>query len=173
MKVVLSASVSLNGMIAREDGQEDWLPKDGWDDFVSEVDTFQNFIMGRETYELVMKLYPDHNFDDVECGNKIIVTGNPDFQTPDGYTVVRSPEEALDIVRNLGIDTALVIGGGKLNSQFLSRELIDEVWLTYNPHILGKGRPVFVGNDLDLSLTLISSELRNLGRIHSKYSVNK
>ncbi len=65
MKVVLTMAVSLNGLIAREDGQEDWLPSEGWDDFVNDVAKFKNFVMGRETYELVQNLYPDHNFDGI------------------------------------------------------------------------------------------------------------
>ena len=37
MKVIMANAISLNGMIAREDGQEDWLPSEGWIDFLEDV----------------------------------------------------------------------------------------------------------------------------------------
>ena len=173
MKVVLSMAVSLNGMVAREDGQEDWLPAVGWDDFLADVNRFGNFIMGRQTYELVQSLYPDHNFDDIDGVPKIIVTRNENYQASESYIVVHSPEDALEFLAKNNIETAMLIGGGKINSQFLKRNLVDEVWLTYSPHILGKGRPVIDPENLDIVLTLTSIEQRSLGRVHTKYSINK
>ncbi len=173
MEVILSMAVSLNGMVAREDGQEDWLPAAGWDDFLADVHSFGNFIMGRETYELVNQLYPDHNFNDITDSLKVIVTRNKDYKADSGYTVVHSPEEALKIVKDKGCETALLIGGGKINSHFLSQGLVDKVWLTYNPHILGKGRPFISPEDLDISLTLLESKQLSLGRIQAHYKVNK
>jgi dihydrofolate reductase len=99
MKVILSMAVSLNGMVAREDGQEDWLPSEGWDEFLADVEKFRNFIMGRETYELVQALYPDHNFDDVSIDAKIIVTRNDHYSAPETYKVVHTPQEALALLK--------------------------------------------------------------------------
>jgi dihydrofolate reductase len=173
MKVILSMAVSLNGMVARENGQEDWLPVEGWNEFLVDVTKFNNFIMGRQTYELVQQLYPDHNFDDVDIDPKIIVTRNTDFQAPSSYTIVHSPQEALELLSSRNLDTALLVGGGKLNSQFLKEGLVDEVWLTYTPYILGKGRSFIDAEDLDIALTLLGYEKLSLGRIQTKYSVNK
>lgn len=72
--MVLSMCTSLNGVVAREDGQEDWLPSSGWDEFVVDATRFGNLVMGRETYELVTQLYPNYNFHDVDVPNKVIVT---------------------------------------------------------------------------------------------------
>lgn len=165
--------VSLNGMIAREDGQEDWLPVEGWNEFVKDVGMSGNFIMGRETYELVQALYPDHNFNDVVASFKIIVTRNKNYAAPEGYRVAHSPGEALNILQSSGIDTAFLIGGGKLNSQFLAQGLVDQVWLTYNPHILGKGRSFISAEDLDIGLTLLECTQLSIGRLRAKYTVNK
>lgn len=173
MKVVLSMAVSLNGMMARENGQEDWLPATGWDEFVEDARKFGNFVMGRETYELVQKLYPDHNFDDVELGNKVIVTRTSDYHAPQPYTVVHSPDEAVNYLQHENAEVLFLIGGGNLNSEFFARNLIDEVWLTFNPYILGKGRPFVAEYDLDISLNLIDSNQLPDGRIRVRYSVEK
>jgi riboflavin biosynthesis pyrimidine reductase len=68
---------------------------------------------------------------------------------------------------------ALLIGGGKLNSEFLKQGLVDQIWLTYTPHILGKGRPFIAPKDIDIQLTLMEHEQLSLGRLRAKYSVNK
>lgn len=173
MKIIQSNAISLNGLIARENGDEDWLPSEGWDEFVEDVKKFGNFIMGRETYELVMKLYPNYNFDNVEAPYKVIVTSQADYQAPDGYTVVHSPEEAKQLLEEQGIETGLLVGGGKLNSSFYAKGLIDETWITVNPVILGKGRPFIGDYDFETQLRLYDVVRLNKDRVQLRYSVVK
>lgn len=174
MKVVLAMSTSLNALVARENGEEDWLPSEGWDEFLVEAKKFDNFIMGRETYELVTKLYPNYNFDNVTASKKIIVTTNKDFKAQrNGYEIAHSPEEALALLVNAGVETALLIGGGKLNTEFLTRNLVDEIWLTVNPIILGQGRPFIAPKDFEKTLKLEAVEQIVKDRVLLKYSVTK
>lgn len=67
--------------------------------------------MGREIYELVMKLYPNYNFDNVKADFKLIVTTHHDYKQPDGYIVVHSPEEAVDFLKAKNAQFGLLIGG--------------------------------------------------------------
>ncbi len=172
-KVVLSMCVSLNGFIAREDGQEDWLPSSGWDEFLIDAKAFGNIVMGRETYELVTELYSDFNFDNVDTKHKVVVSRNAEFVAPDPYSVVSSPKEALTFLREHGIENVLLIGGGKLNAEFLRLDMVDEIWLTIVPHILGKGRPVIGNSELDLPLTLMQCDQLSGGRFRAKYRMNR
>jgi len=173
MKVVLAMSISLNGLVARENGEEDWLPSEGWDEFLMEVKNFDNFVMGRETYELVTRLYPDYNFDKVTASKKVIVTRNKDFTASvSGYDIVHSPEEALSLLEASEMNSALLIGGGKLNSEFLTRGLVDEIWLTVNPFILGGGRPFVAPETFEKELKLQSCEQITKDRLLVKYSVS-
>jgi len=173
MKIVQSNAISLNGLLAREDGQEDWLPTEGWDEFVADVSKYHNFIMGRETYELVMKLYPDHNFDDVEAPYKVIVTSQTNFDCPTGYTVVHTPEEAKKLLETNDIEIGLLVGGGKLNSSFYKKGLVDETWLTINPIILGTGRPFIGKNDIEVRLELTDVIKLSKDRVQLRYIINK
>ena len=174
MKVVLAMAISLNGLVARESGEEDWLPSEGWDEFLVVAKQFNNFVMGRETYELVTKLYPNYNFDNVTVSKKVIVTRNSNFSTStDGYEIVHSPEEAIVLIQDAGMDNVLLIGGGKLNSEFLTRGMVDEIWLTINPFILGKGRPFIAPTDFEKELKLLSSGQLSKDRLLLKYSISK
>lgn len=171
MKIVLDMAISPNGLIARDDGDEDWLPSEGWDDFVNEVKHYGNIVMGRETYEQVTARYEDYNFDSIRCKYKIIVTRNSKFTAPAGYTVVHSPEEAVQFLQEQDVKELFLIGGGKLNSEFAKRGLINEIHLTLNPYIIGTGRPFLSREEFDLPLQLISHKELSKGRLQVHYLV--
>lgn len=172
MRVVLDMVISPNGFMARENGDEDWLPSEGWDDFVSEAKTYDNIVMGRETYEQVTEKYENTNFDDVAVTHKLIVTRNKEFPTPPGYIVVYSPEEAIEYLEKQGVKTLFLIGGGVLNSAFAARRLINRVQLTVTPYIIGRGRPFLSPADFEFGMTLISTKRLSLGRVRLVYKVN-
>ena len=173
MKVFLDMAISPNGLIAREDGDEDWLPSEGWDDFVVETKRFNNIVMGRETYEQVTKRYKDYNFDNVDCQFKVIVTRQPQFKAPPGYTVVHSPEEAISFLENQGIKELFLIGGGKLNSEFVKRNLVNQIQLTINPYIIGKGRPFLSPGEFELTVKVRNSKELTKGRVRLLYQVEQ
>lgn len=166
-------AISPNGLIAREDGDEDWLPSEGWDDFVVMAKQMNNIVMGRETYEQVTARYKDYNFNNVTCDYKVIVTRNNSFSAPDGYTVVHSPEEAVEFIEDKGLDELFLIGGGTLNSEFIKQKLINTIRLTVNPYIIGKGRSFIAPEDFDSPLTLVSHKELSAGRVQLVYSVNQ
>ena len=171
MDIVLNMAISPNGLIARENGDEEWLPSEGWAEFVEEAKKFNNIVMGRETYEVVTRLYDDYNFDNVDAEHKVIVTSNVDFKAPEGYTVVHSPEEAMNYIASKELNTLFLIGGGKLNAEFLKRKLVNQIELTINPYIIGKGRSFIFPTEFDLPLELIEHKLISGGRIYLKYKV--
>lgn len=173
MKVVLDMAISPNGMIARKNGDEDWLPSEGWDEFLAAAKKHKNIVMGRETYELVTAKYKDYNFDSVDAELKVIVTRKPNFKAPEGYTVVNSPEQAIEVVRKQSLPALFLIGGGKLNSAFITRGLVDEIHLTINPYIIGQGRSFVGTEDFDMPLELISSKVIAGGRISVAYRAVK
>ncbi len=169
MKVVLNMAISPNGLIAREDGDEEWLPEEGWSEFVEEAKGFDNIVMGRETYEIVTRMYDDYNFDNVDVKHKIIVTTQTDYKAPVGYKVVHSPEEALEYLKDKNLTTVYLIGGGKLNAEFLKRNLVNEIELSINPYIIGKGRPFIFPTEFDQQLELIECKTLSKGRVLIKY----
>lgn len=171
MKVLLDMAISPNGYIAREDGDEDWLPSAGWDEFLVLAKQMDNIVMGRETYEQVTARYNDYNFDSVECSHKVIVTRNKEFTATDGYVVVNSPEEAMGYIEKTGLEKLFLIGGGKLNTEFFKRKLINELQLTVNPYIIGAGRLFIAPDDLEVQLILVECSELSEDRVQLKYEV--
>lgn len=55
MKTTLYMATSANGIIARENGDEDFLSHENWKKFCELANEFGNFIVGRKTYDAVKK----------------------------------------------------------------------------------------------------------------------
>jgi len=170
IKVICANAVTPNGYIAREDDREDFLPYEGWTEFLEEAKRYDNFIVGRNTFDVVGRLYEGFGYDDVEAKHKIIVTSRKDFSMP-GYVVVHSPEEALEYLEGQGVEAALLIGGSKLNSAFAQQKLIDVLELTVSPYLLGTGRPQFYPAEFEAGLELDKCEQLSGGRIKLTYNV--
>ncbi|WP_114777384.1 dihydrofolate reductase family protein [Botryobacter ruber] len=146
-KIVLYIAASLDGYIARPDGNIDWLHDEaytipgedfGYSSFLQTVDTT---LMGHTTYQTVLGLdmpfpYPDKK--------NYVFSRNKSHQDTEFAAYVK--EDAVEFLRKLkegpGQDIWL-IGGGQLNTLVLNTGLLDEIILTYIPVLLGKGIPLF------------------------------
>jgi len=68
----------------------------------------------------------------------------------------------------------LVIGGPHIATSFLKEQLIDELWLTFEPKIFGTGGNFVTDVKLDINLRLIHFEKVNeQGTLITKYTVLK
>jgi diaminohydroxyphosphoribosylaminopyrimidine deaminase/5-amino-6-(5-phosphoribosylamino)uracil reductase len=86
-------------------------------------------------------------------GTPTIVVAHPDhldgtagrLEAHPGVTIVEAtePEEALRALRELGLRSLLIEGGGALAGSLLARDLIDRVYWIQAPIWLGRGTPAF------------------------------
>ena len=85
-----------------------------------------------------------------------------------------SPAQLADRFEKAGMGTLLVVGGAHVATSFLKAELIDEIWLTIEPRIFGKGGSFVIEQEFDLELQLISCEQVNpKGTLITRYKVLK
>ncbi|KKR44798.1 MAG: FolA [Candidatus Moranbacteria bacterium GW2011_GWC1_45_18] len=84
--------------------------------------------------------------------------------------VTGEPEKVLLELKKMGYKSAVLGGGTYMNSQFLERKLIDEIWLTIEPKIFGDGLGVFSG-DFNIDLKLLGVEKINENSVVVKYKV--
>lgn len=172
-KVRCSMVMSPNGYIAKPDGDEEWISPVNWTDFVKDAKRCNNLVVGRETFEIVMKLYEDYNFDNVPAEHKLVVTGRRDYRVPSGYVAVHSPKQAVEFLAGQGIETVLLSGGGKLNAAFAEEGLIDELELIVEPYVIGQGRQVLAAGTYEFPLRLLKTEELSEGRVRLLYAVLK
>jgi dihydrofolate reductase len=85
-----------------------------------------------------------------------------------------SPSQLVARFEKAKFRTMMVVGGAQLATSFLKAELIDEIWLTIEPRIFGKGGNFVIEEELDLELRLMSHEKVNPeGTLITRYKVLK
>lgn len=77
-------------------------------------------IMGRKTFESMGKPLPGRT--------SIVISRNKDYQVTSPHEVVHSLDEALETVRNKGLEKAFILGGAEIFKQALP--FVDEMIIT-------------------------------------------
>lgn len=170
MKVILFMAISLNGIVARENNEEDFLSNDNWGTFVELAYKTGCIIWGRKTCEVVQswdKKYSE-SLSDVK---KVVVTTDKDILLDEGYIKADSPRSAIDILTKRGFSEVILSGGSKLNSSFAKMNLINEIILNIDPVIIGKGIPLFDSEEFDLKLSLLKSKRIARDTVQLRYRV--
>lgn len=164
--ITLYNVISADGFIARDNGEEDFIPDEVWVDFLDMCKNFEIVVMGRKTYETIQS-YPEKmikEFEDVNI-KKVVITNNPGFEVKGAYHISQSPRESF----SLG-ERVLLTSGPTLNTSVLSEGLIDTVVLNTLPEKIGSGIKVF---NVDPKLELIKTEEKDSGRKMVFYKVIK
>jgi dihydrofolate reductase len=171
MKVVLYMAMSLNGNIATENGQEDFLSHENWKTFEKFTEEIKCIIIGRKTYEAVKK-WKDYNFDTLNNVHKIVVS-NKNLKLGKKYSLANSPREAIEIMSKKGFNEAILTGGSLLNSSFIQENLIDEIIINIEPVIMGRGLRLFSDAKFENRLNLIDIKKLSEDIIQVHYKVRK
>ncbi len=169
MKVALYSTLSLNGMIAKEDGSEDFLSDESWNIFADLAHEFGCFVVGRKTFDLVSK-WKEYNFSSVKA--KLIVISKEKSGSK-GVIWVKSPKEAIKKAESLGFKKILVAGGSSLYTAFIKEKLLDEIYFTLEPVIVGRGISVFSAEDFQVKLKLKECKKTSSGSLKLHYLANQ
>jgi dihydrofolate reductase len=83
-----------------------------------------------------------------------------------------SPFQLVKRFEKDGEEKILIVGGAHIAASFLREQLIDELWLTIEPKIFGKGENFVTEEKLDINLRLVSCIRANdQGTLITKYEV--
>ncbi len=175
MKKSIYVATSLDGYIARPDGELDWLSKAetgedcGFSAFMKTVDCM---IMGRNTYDKVVAMgqWPYGK-------TQVLVLTNRPMDIPENLAAyVRpysgDPKEMVSMLAEKDFEHAY-IDGGNVIEQFLKARLVDEMTITTIPVLIGSGIPLFGSSPLkeDIDWTLLSSRAYRGGIVQSRYRI--
>ena len=163
--------VSLDGFIARVNGDIDWLPHDtgedfGYDAFIATVDAI---VLGRKSYEKVL------TFDRWYYGTlrTIVLSSRPLAPAPEGARVERMAGEPSEIVAALEAQGLrhLYVDGGVTVQRFIRAGLLDRLTLTWVPVLIGTGTPLFGPTGRDIALTHVETRSFPSGLVQAVYDV--
>lgn len=165
--VNLFIATSLDGYIARKNGEVDWLFTDQDYGYTAFFDGIETLLMGRRTYEQVLTFgeYPygakeAYVFSRVQRDR----TEHVNFVAEEPATFVR------DLKGRPGGDIWLV-GGAALVRELLAAKLVDRLILAVHPLILGEGLPLFLGPLPEIPLRLTGHQGFDTGLVQLVYEV--
>ena len=172
MSNIVYIATSLDGYIARKDGNLDWLteiPNPGNSDFGFSLfmDRIDGIVMGRNTFETVV------GFNEWPYTKPVFVLSNTLKSIPEKYRreaeiVKGNLDGVVDSLRTKGINN-LYIDGGKTIQNFLRKDLIDEMIITRIPIVLGSGISLFAEMDMEIKFKLVNTEVLNEDLVKSTY----
>jgi dihydrofolate reductase len=165
-------AMSLNGMIASKNGNEDFLSDANWKSFGELAKKHGCFIIGRKTYEAAQK-WLDYNFNDIEARLKIVVSNDKNLKLDVPFSGANSPKDAIEKAIAMNFESAILTGGSTINSAFITENLIDEVMINIEPAIVGSGIPLFAESEFEKRLSLIESVRIANDILQVRYKVNK
>ncbi|WNO55216.1 bifunctional diaminohydroxyphosphoribosylaminopyrimidine deaminase/5-amino-6-(5-phosphoribosylamino)uracil reductase RibD [Stakelama saccharophila] len=144
--VTLKLATSLDGCIARADGESRWITGEAARAHAHlERARHEAILVGRGTYEAdAPKLDVRLAGLDNRSPRRVLLTRSLD--TVAGLTVVGAPERIADLD---GVDHVLVEGGAGAASAFLAADLIDRLLIYRAPILIGGGRPAIGDIGLD------------------------
>ena len=175
--------ISRDGMIARADGEIDWLDDPGvvgtdleavgdmgFGAFMASVDAL---VMGRNTFDSIPGVadLPESPYADIPI---FVLTSRP-LDVPDAFSglaspISGSPREVAAELDGRGVRRAYIDGGQTIQS-FLREGLIAEMTLTVLPVLIGEGISLFGALPADILLRLRSSEAYGGVFLQSTYDV--
>lgn len=176
IKASVFIATSLDGFIARTNGDLDWLtgaesaPTEqdyGYQDFMDTVDTI---VMGRNTFELTSTFDPWPY-----SGTKVVVLSSRSRAIPlqlmDSVEWLSLPPQ--DLVERLAAQgaTHLYVDGGKTIQGFLNAGLINELIITRVPILIGTGVPLFGPVNHDIKLETVATRQFDNGFVQSRYRI--
>lgn len=176
MRASVYMAVSLDGFIARENGDLDWLP--GPEDVAGEdhgyhafMDTVDALVMGRATFEKVLSFGVGWPYKD----KPVVVLSRSEYTLPPDLpdTVSVLGGSMTDIVAGLlqrGYEH-VYIDGGVTVQHFLRAGLVQRLILTIIPIVLGSGIPLFGAVDQDVRLQLVEHRSWPSGLLQVTYDV--
>lgn len=167
-------AVSLDGFIARPNGDIDWLDNQGDPNsdngFGEMMDSVDGLIMGRATFEKVLSFGGWHYEKPVIVLSRTMKQSDVPGRLSEKVRVSNSAPKQLMNELSLEGWSRAYIDGGKVIQSFLSDRLIETLWITHVPILIGQGLPLFgpLSNDIELE----HLETRDLaGLVSSKYRV--
>ena len=173
MTASVFVGASVDGFIARANGDLDFLPPGGgephgYDEFIATVDAM---VIGRKTFETVL------SFDTWPYGAKrvVVLSSRPvDFSAVRGGVVEQMGGPPDAIVARLAATGAnhLYVDGGITIQRFLRAGLIQRLIITRVPVLIGDGIPLFGSLPHDVRLRHVATRHFPSGLVQSEYHVD-
>jgi dihydrofolate reductase len=171
-KIIVYIATSVDGYIARPDGDVDWLdrpmPKDGYgmDAFARSIDTV---LWGRKTYDFAVRMGGLGAYGNLK--HYVFSRQPPSHPLPEAQFVSEPIPEFVAGLRARKGRNIWMMGGASIIASFLDAGAIDEFSIHVIPVMIGEGIPLVAPRHRNIPLELISARSFPDGVVHLNYTV--
>ena len=164
MNIIIYMAQTLNGFIAKNNGETPW-SDESWGEYSKEVSMHRAIVIGYETYKIML----DEGSID-EIGNPfVVVVSSKQLNLSGNFASATSPKEAINILESRGFKSAVIGGGAKTNSSFLSLGLVNEIIVDVESQVFSEGIPFIdssvMKNDIKFKLQYVKKICNNLAQL--------
>lgn len=171
MKLVMQPAISLDGFIAKKDGDSySWVSQADEARYTAAVEKCGNLIVGRTTYEEYKSDFDAYeNVRIFVCTHKVLDDAKPDGNV---HAVSGTATEIIDSIEaEFGVTEMIVCGGGEINGLFAISGLVTDIVISIHEAVLGEGIPLFGSYQPQFNLELISTNHDIKGVVQNRYKV--
>ena len=172
-KVILYIATSLDGFIARPDGNLDWLtsfpqPKSGDYGYNDLLNSISTIVMGRKTYDEILAFGIEWPYTEY---NTYVVTKNKSYKTttPNTFTLNENLGTFVKSIKDKSEKDIWLVGGGSLVTAFINENILDKMIISKVPVLLGEGIPLFAHKPKETSWELKNTQAFDTGIVNLTY----
>lgn len=170
MKVILYMAISVNGYITSGKDNSDWVSKEDWNEFDKLKRECGVMVMGKNTFQQFQDDFPQ------EGALNIVMTHDRSLlekKIDNVFFTDKNPKELIKWVAEQGFKQLMIIGGMTLNTSFVKENLVDEIWLSVHPIMIGSGKTVIDKFEMFKKLTFIGSKELSEGLVQLRYRIKQ
>lgn len=168
MKVFIIAAITIDGFIGRDKAHHsiDWTSPEDSKMYRQLTKEAGVMVFGSRTFDTIGRGLP---------GRKtIVVTSHPETYAniENVEPTSNSPAQIIQYLEREGYNQTAICGGASIYYQFLQAGLVDELYLTVEPLVFGRGVPLF-SDKLEVKLQLKEVKHLNENTLQLFYTVIK
>lgn len=164
-RYVAFVAASVDGRISlTEKTLPDWTSKEDWRFFQDSLSRVDAVVVGRNTYEVAATR--------LRKRNTYVLSSRPAILRRKGNITLVNPTR-VDLSKLFqSYKIVAILGGGAVYRAMLEKNLLDEIYVTIEPLIFGRGKEMFVGGTRTTRLRLLSvRRLNQTGTLLLHYKV--
>ncbi|MDX2195531.1 MAG: dihydrofolate reductase family protein [Cytophagales bacterium] len=172
-KTVLYIASSLDGFIARPDGNLDWLtsvpnPQTGDYGYAELLNSIGTTIMGRKTYDEIIGFGVDWPY--YGLSSYVVTTNNNlKIQSPDTYILTENLKNFVTDLKMRTEKDIWLVGGGQLITSFINEGILDKMIISVIPKIIGEGLSLFAYKPKETNWKLTEVKSFDTGVVNLTY----
>jgi dihydrofolate reductase len=163
MKIILVMAITLDGKIAKDKQHfPNWTSREDKQFFAQISKKHKVVIFGENTFDTFKKPLKERL--------NVVFAKEKKEKIENVMWVSGKVKPVLNKLEKLGYKSAVLGGGAFLNTLFLKEKLIDEMYISINPKIFGKGISLF-SEDFDIDLKLVDIKKLNKDSFIVRYKI--